>query len=140
MGGGGARWPCISFRRLLERVSQTDGREMGIVGGLELWRGGYSWFLVGVVDRWINFFFTFIRVTFILSLATLLTAATHHPESLRGLSRWTLAFIMDGPNAGFWKRRRRDQSEPSTPSTSSTPIRQNSVSAVGASQGVARKW
>ena len=55
-------------------------------------------------------------ITFILSMSVLLTAATHRPDSLRGLSRWTLAFVTNGPNAGFWKRRRRDPSIPPTPS------------------------
>jgi len=45
-------------------------------------------------------------ITFITSLASLLTAAEYRPDSLRGLSRWTFAFVMRGPNAGFWKRRR----------------------------------
>ena len=39
------------------------------------------------------------RIAFTLSLATLLTSAVHHPETLRGLSRWTLDFILRGPNA-----------------------------------------
>ncbi|KAF8350059.1 hypothetical protein F5887DRAFT_1223544 [Amanita rubescens] len=43
------------------------------------------------------------RLTFILSFSTLVTAAIHRPDTLRGLSRWTLAFIMKVPNAGFWK-------------------------------------
>ncbi|KAF9526457.1 hypothetical protein CPB83DRAFT_896125 [Crepidotus variabilis] len=61
------------------------------------------------------------QLAFILSLATLLTAASHRPDSLRGLSRWTLAFVTNGPNAGFWKRRRRDPSVPPTPSVPATP-------------------
>ncbi|KZT65137.1 hypothetical protein DAEQUDRAFT_731761 [Daedalea quercina L-15889] len=55
------------------------------------------------------------RLAFVLSLATILTAAVHRPDSLRGLSRWALAFIMKGPNAGFWKRKRRGESVPPTP-------------------------
>lgn len=55
------------------------------------------------------------RIVIILSISTLLTAAVHRPESLRGLSRWTLSFIMNGPNAGFWKRKRSDPSIPPTP-------------------------
>ncbi|KAH9065752.1 hypothetical protein EDB87DRAFT_1554995 [Lactarius vividus] len=39
------------------------------------------------------------RAVFTLSLATLLTTAVHHPEALRGLSRWTLGFVLRGPNA-----------------------------------------
>jgi len=61
------------------------------------------------------------RLAFILSMATLLTAATHRPDTLRGLSRWTLAFVTNGPNAGFWKRQRRDPSVPPTPSVPATP-------------------
>jgi len=37
------------------------------------------------------------RLVFVLSLAALLTASTHRTDSLRGMSRWTLAFIMKGP-------------------------------------------
>ncbi|KAI0348059.1 hypothetical protein BDW22DRAFT_1350209 [Trametopsis cervina] len=55
------------------------------------------------------------RFAFVLSFATLLTAAWHGQDSLRGLSRWTLAFIINGPNAGFWKRK-REETRPSTPS------------------------
>ncbi|EIM83307.1 uncharacterized protein STEHIDRAFT_141118 [Stereum hirsutum FP-91666 SS1] len=54
------------------------------------------------------------RIAFTLSLA-FLTAATHEPECLRGLSRWTIAFIMNGPNAGLWKRRRQANSTVSSP-------------------------
>jgi hypothetical protein len=62
------------------------------------------------------------RVTFIVSLASLLTAAIHQPDSLRGLSRWTLAFVMNGPNAGFWKRKQQSPvpSVPSTPTPSTS--------------------
>ncbi|KAI0335265.1 hypothetical protein GY45DRAFT_1317194 [Cubamyces sp. BRFM 1775] len=55
------------------------------------------------------------RFMFILSLSTLLTAAIHRPDTLRGLSRWTLAFVMKGPNAGFWKRKRLGTNAPPTP-------------------------
>lgn len=59
---------------------------------------------------------------FILSLASLLTTAVHRPDSLRGLSRWTLAFVMRGPNAGFWKRRKDMAQTPVSPaSRSPTP-------------------
>ncbi|KAH9486928.1 hypothetical protein JR316_0000994 [Psilocybe cubensis] len=61
------------------------------------------------------------RIAFVLSISTLLTAATHRPDSLRGLSRWTLAFVTNGPSTGFWKRKRRDPSVPSTPSVAPTP-------------------
>lgn len=61
------------------------------------------------------------RIAFVLSFSTLITAATHHPETLRGLSRWTLAFVTNGPNAGFWKRKRQNPSIPSTPSIPPTP-------------------
>ncbi|KAJ7071025.1 integral membrane protein [Mycena amicta] len=36
-------------------------------------------------------------LTFILSLSSLLTAASHYPHVLRGLSRWGLRFIVRGP-------------------------------------------
>ena len=79
--------------------------------------------LVSLIERYvhvIHFQFNLLMVcslTFILSLSTLVTAAIHHPDTLRGLSRWTLAFIMNVPNAGFWKRKRqtRSSSVPPTP-------------------------
>ncbi|OSX67574.1 hypothetical protein POSPLADRAFT_1064166 [Postia placenta MAD-698-R-SB12] len=61
------------------------------------------------------------RLTFMLSLSTILTAAIHQSESLRGLSRWTVAFVMNGPNAGFWKRKREETSTPPTPAESTPP-------------------
>ncbi|KAL1740680.1 hypothetical protein HDZ31DRAFT_47021 [Schizophyllum fasciatum] len=61
--------------------------------------------------------------TFILSMAGLLTAGVHHPDSLRGLSRWALAFMLNGPYAGFWKRRREAATLPSTPAPK-TPLPQ----------------
>ncbi|KAF8078617.1 hypothetical protein FPV67DRAFT_1557883 [Lyophyllum atratum] len=61
------------------------------------------------------------RIAFVLSFSALITTARHHPETLRGLSRWTLSFITNGPNAGFWKRRRRNPSAPDTPITPPTP-------------------
>ncbi|KAG1864205.1 hypothetical protein DFJ58DRAFT_205263 [Suillus subalutaceus] len=69
------------------------------------------------------------RIVFVLSLASLLTFAVHEPESLRGLSRWTLAFVMKGPNAEFWKRRKeRIETCPQTPiSPSSNSISTRSV-------------
>jgi hypothetical protein len=61
-------------------------------------------------------------VAFVVSLASLLTAATHYPDSMRGLSHWTLAFIITGPNTNFWKRKQRSVSSiPPTPSIPSTP-------------------
>ncbi|KAJ7487604.1 hypothetical protein B0H11DRAFT_2014065 [Mycena galericulata] len=44
------------------------------------------------------------RLTFVLSLSSLLTAASHHPHVLRGLSRWGLRFIVKGPNVVFWRK------------------------------------
>jgi hypothetical protein len=63
--------------------------------------------------------YVFRSIVFIVSLASLLTAAVHRPDSLRGLSRWTFAFVMKGPNAGFWKRRKIMAQTPvaSTPHT-----------------------
>jgi hypothetical protein len=60
-------------------------------------------------------FDTFSSIIIILSISTLLTAAVHRPESLRGLSRWILSFIMHGPSTRFWKQRRSDPSIPPTP-------------------------
>ncbi|KAJ3975356.1 hypothetical protein EV361DRAFT_792548 [Lentinula raphanica] len=64
---------------------------------------------------------TLERLTYVLSLSTLLTAAIHNPEYLRGLSRWGLAFIMNGPHAGFWQRRRSNfETRPGTPTQNYT--------------------
>lgn len=49
------------------------------------------------------------RLTFMFSLATILTAARHRPESLRGLSHWTLSLILDGPRAYFLKNTRKSR-------------------------------
>lgn len=62
------------------------------------------------------------RLAFVLSLASLLTAAVHRPDILRGLSRWTLEFVMNGPNAALWRRKRQlklsgNQVEDSDPAT-----------------------
>lgn len=51
------------------------------------------------------------RIIFTTSLATLLTAAVHHPETLRGLSRWTLDFVLQGPNALRLRKKNVDSSE-----------------------------
>lgn len=69
------------------------------------------------------------RIVFVLSLASLLTFAVHEPESLRGLSRWTLAFVMKGSNAEFWKKRKEQiDTCPQTPiSPSSNSISTQSV-------------
>ncbi|KAF8909027.1 hypothetical protein CPB84DRAFT_1766713 [Gymnopilus junonius] len=71
------------------------------------------------------------RLMFVLSFSTLLTAAIHRPDSLRGLSRWTLAFVTKGPNAGFWKRKRRDPTIPPTPSVPPTPFKPPDVDISG---------
>ncbi|KAI0801256.1 hypothetical protein C8Q74DRAFT_1192230 [Fomes fomentarius] len=55
------------------------------------------------------------RLMFILSLSTLLTTAIHRPDNLRGLSKWTLTFVMKGPNAGFWRQKRLGTNAPPTP-------------------------
>ncbi|TFK57302.1 hypothetical protein OE88DRAFT_1715986 [Heliocybe sulcata] len=47
------------------------------------------------------------RLAFVLSLSTLLTTAVHRPDVLRGLHRWTLDFILRGPNAALLNRRRK---------------------------------
>ncbi|KAJ7783792.1 hypothetical protein DFH07DRAFT_997007 [Mycena maculata] len=44
------------------------------------------------------------RLTFVLSLSSLLTAASHHPHALRGLSRWGLRFVLRGPTVVFWQK------------------------------------
>ena len=58
-----------------------------------------------------NTIFPYFRIVFTTSLATLLTAAVHHPETLRGLSRWTLGFVLQGPNALRLRRKNVDPSE-----------------------------
>ncbi|KAL4243419.1 TMEM135 family protein [Abortiporus biennis] len=65
------------------------------------------------------------RLTFVLSLAILLTSSSHAPDSLRGLSRWTLAFVMKGPSNGFWKTKRKDTGTPSTPTESTEPSKKS---------------
>ncbi|KAF8898735.1 hypothetical protein BD779DRAFT_1431020 [Infundibulicybe gibba] len=62
------------------------------------------------------------RIAFVLSISSLLTTGMHEPDALRGLSRWTISFIINGPSAGFWKRKRRNPSVLLTPSIPSTPI------------------
>jgi len=47
------------------------------------------------------------RLVFVLSLASILTSAIHEPDSLRGLSRWAVAYVMSGTSSGFWKKRRQ---------------------------------
>ncbi|KAI0047838.1 hypothetical protein FA95DRAFT_1558723 [Auriscalpium vulgare] len=58
-------------------------------------------------DRWLRSGSRSVRalehLAFTLSFATLLTAAFHQPELLRGLSRWTLSFVVNGPNTAVWK-------------------------------------
>ncbi|KAI0275061.1 hypothetical protein BC834DRAFT_814581 [Gloeopeniophorella convolvens] len=60
-------------------------------------------------DRWLRSgsksVYAVERIVFTASLATLLTSAVHQPETLRGLSRWTLGFILQGPNALRWRRK-----------------------------------
>ncbi|KAI9512581.1 hypothetical protein F5148DRAFT_1162635, partial [Russula earlei] len=66
-------------------------------------------------DRWLRSghkgMFIIERIAFTTSLATLLTAAVHHPETLRGLSRWTLGFILQGPNALRLRKKNVDPSK-----------------------------
>ncbi|THV04945.1 hypothetical protein K435DRAFT_746322 [Dendrothele bispora CBS 962.96] len=61
----------------------------------------------------------FERLAFVLSLSSLLTASRHHPEALRGVARWALTFMMNGPRAGFWQRKRQalDTTRPPSPSS-----------------------
>ncbi|PBK77357.1 hypothetical protein ARMSODRAFT_277814 [Armillaria solidipes] len=60
------------------------------------------------------------RLVFVLSFSSLIATAIHRTDSLRGLSRWTLAFIMNGPDTGFWKGRR--SFDPSIPVTPDSPV------------------
>ena len=54
-------------------------------------------------------------MVFILSFSVLMTTANHHSKALRGLSRWTLAFVTNGLNTGFRKRRHQGEIESPTP-------------------------
>ncbi|TDL28440.1 integral membrane protein [Rickenella mellea] len=45
------------------------------------------------------------RLTYAFSLATIMSAASHRPETLRGLTRWAVAFVLKGPEAGVWSRK-----------------------------------
>ncbi|KAJ7103527.1 hypothetical protein B0H15DRAFT_217075 [Mycena belliarum] len=56
------------------------------------------------------------RIAFVVSLSSLLTAASHYPHVLRGLSRWGLRFIIKGPNVVFWAN-----NSPSSPKPSNVP-------------------
>ncbi|KAI3622488.1 integral membrane protein [Moniliophthora roreri] len=73
-----------------------------------------------IPNRWVRSrtrVMTLESSAFVLSLASLLMAATYNPNCLRGISRWVLAFIMNGPSAGFWQRRRKAMTtQPGTPS------------------------
>ena len=40
------------------------------------------------------------RLAFAVSLASIITATRHYPETLRGLSRWTAMFILKGEPRG----------------------------------------
>ncbi|ETW87224.1 hypothetical protein HETIRDRAFT_431632 [Heterobasidion irregulare TC 32-1] len=44
------------------------------------------------------------RIAFTLSLAHLLTSGTYRMDTNRGLARWTLNFVLNGPNAAFRKQ------------------------------------
>lgn len=39
------------------------------------------------------------RIVFVVSLSTLLTSGVHRPESLRGLSRWAVNYVLKGPSS-----------------------------------------
>ncbi|KAL6309966.1 hypothetical protein BKA93DRAFT_177888 [Sparassis latifolia] len=54
-------------------------------------------------------------LAFVLSLSTLLSAAIHQPDSLRGLSRWILTFVMKWPKTGLRKRELQENSRPDAP-------------------------
>lgn len=66
-------------------------------------------------DRWLRsgrkIVYDIERIVFTLSLATLLTTAVHRPETLRGLSRWTLDLVLRGPNALRVQKKRADSPE-----------------------------
>lgn len=65
--------------------------------------------------RWLLLILVHIRLVFVLSIATLATTFKHRPENLRGLARWTLNFVMNGPKVGFWKRHSEEPKDASPP-------------------------
>ncbi|KAF7339468.1 hypothetical protein MSAN_02161100 [Mycena sanguinolenta] len=116
----------IVLARLLPFVSHDfwDGPFGGVLAGClvcgsSIWiengrrRGEMSLYVLPravracLPDRWVRSGNTGVRlaerITFVVSLSALLTAASHHPHTLRGLSRWGLRFIVKGPNVAFWK-------------------------------------
>ncbi|KAJ8083992.1 hypothetical protein PM082_002759 [Marasmius tenuissimus] len=56
------------------------------------------------------------RIAFVLSAAFLLMAGRENSEAMRGMSRWVLSFMMNGPHAGFWQKRQKAlATRPGTP-------------------------
>ena len=109
-----------------------------ICGGASIWiehpkrRGEMALYVIPrairamLSDRWVKrdgvVFRAIERLIFALSLSTLLTSAIYRPNALRGLSKWTLAFITKGTEHGFWKRRRLGQSSSVDPTPINTPF------------------
>lgn len=109
-----------------------------ICGGASIWiehpkrRGEMALYVIPrairamLSDKWVKkdgvIFRVIERLIFALSLATLLTSAIYRPNALRGLSKWTLAFITKGTEHGFWKRKRLGQSSSVDPTPINTPF------------------
>ncbi|KAG7099209.1 hypothetical protein E1B28_001076 [Marasmius oreades] len=70
-----------------------------------------------IPDRWVRSRnMALERFAFVISAAFLLMTAKDDGESLRGMSRWVLSFMMNGPHAGFWQRRQKAlATQPGTP-------------------------
>ncbi|KAG5722505.1 hypothetical protein E4T56_gene2885 [Termitomyces sp. T112] len=62
------------------------------------------------------------RIVFVISFSTLVTAAIHQPYTLRGLSRWTLSFILNGFRTNLWKEKQRDPRRLDTQHSSSKDL------------------
>jgi hypothetical protein len=103
MAIGAGKWPSMSCHEQFARSCLIIGSEMAerrcnLLSGLSRFSSISS-----------ILFHIIYRVAFILSFSVLMTTAIHHPKALRGLSRWTLAFVTNGPNAKLWKFKHGDE-------------------------------
>jgi hypothetical protein len=103
---GEERWLCMSYHGPFVHAFPTggcgaDGKSCMILNGE--WSSNPATEIDVPMSR--------PRIVFTLSLATLLTTAVHRPETLRGLSRWTLDLVLRGPNALRVQKKRADSPE-----------------------------
>ena len=96
--GGEERWRCMFCQGLSEHACPTHGLEVEKAAYMRL-KGK---FIIGSDDSLLNPLVN--RIAFALSLAHLLTSGTYRMETNRGLARWTLNFVLNGPNAAFRKQ------------------------------------